>query len=121
MSKLLLNLRHVPDDEADDVRTMLDTHRIAFYETVPSLWGLSAGGIWIEDDHQVIEAQRLMADYQAQRQARARAEYAAARRDGSAETLGMVLRREPGKVLAIVLAIALLLLLTALPVLLLSR
>ena len=33
----LLNLRHVPDDEADDVRAMLDDNRIAFYETKPSL------------------------------------------------------------------------------------
>jgi hypothetical protein len=30
MAKLLLNLRNVPDDEADDVRAMLDTARIAF-------------------------------------------------------------------------------------------
>ena len=29
MSKLLLNLRNVPDDEADDVRAMLDENGIA--------------------------------------------------------------------------------------------
>ncbi|MCX7041690.1 MAG: DUF6164 family protein, partial [Gammaproteobacteria bacterium] len=32
MSKLLLNLRNVPDDEADDVRALLDAHGIAYYE-----------------------------------------------------------------------------------------
>ena len=36
MSKLLLNLRMVLDDEADDVRAMLDANRIEFYETQPS-------------------------------------------------------------------------------------
>ncbi len=119
MSKLLLNLRNVPDDEADDVRALLDAHAIAFYETRPSLWGLSAGGLWVTEDAAVAEAKRLMADYQGQRQARARAEYAAARRAGTAETFWTVLRAEPGRVALTLLAILFLLGLVALPVLLL--
>ena len=72
MSKLLLNLRNVPDDEADDVRRFLESGAIGYYETQPSLWGISAGGIWIRDDGDVAEAKRLMAEYQRERQARAR-------------------------------------------------
>lgn len=121
MSKMLLNLRHVPDDEADEVRALLDQHAIDFYETVPSLWGLSAGAIWVREEARFADAKRELDAYQRQRRDRARAEHAAAKRDGSAETLGMVLRREPGKVLAVLLAIAFLLMLTALPVWLLSR
>ncbi len=49
MSKLLMNLRHVPEDEADEVRALLDEHAIAYYETKPSRWGISSGGIWIAD------------------------------------------------------------------------
>jgi hypothetical protein len=41
MSKLLLNLKMVLDDEADDVRAMLEEHDIAYYETAPSRWGIS--------------------------------------------------------------------------------
>ena len=119
MSKLLLNLRNVPDDEADDVRAMLDANRIAFYETKPSLWGISAGGIFVTEDAEIVEAKRLMADYQEQRRIRARAEYAAAVRDGTAETFWSMLRDEPGRVLLTLLAIAFLLGLVALPVLLL--
>ena len=119
MSRLLLNLRNVPDDEADDVRAFLDAHRIAFYETKPSFWGISAGGIWVTEDAEIAEAKRLMAVYQAQRGARARAEYAAAQRDGTAETFWMVLRAEPGRVVLTVLAILCLLGLVALPVILL--
>jgi hypothetical protein len=119
MSRLLLNLRHVPEDEADDVRAMLDAHRIAFYETPPSMWGLSAGGIFVREDADMAEARRLMADYQAQRSARVRAEYEAARREGSAETFWTVLRAEPGRVALTLLAIACLLGLVALPVFLL--
>ena len=56
MSKLLLNLRHVPDDEADDVRAMLDEGGIAYYETRPSAWGISAGGIFVTEEADVPEA-----------------------------------------------------------------
>ena len=49
MPKLLLNLRRATDDEADDVRALLDAQHIAFYETTPNLWGISAGGIWVTE------------------------------------------------------------------------
>jgi len=119
MAKLLLNRRNVPDDEADDVRAMLEAHRIAFYETPPSGWGLFAGGIFVQQNTDIVEAKRLMADYQAERSARVRAEFAAARRDGTAETFRTVLREQPLRVLLTFLAIVFLLGLVALPVFLL--
>ena len=119
MSRLLLNLRNVPDDEADDVRAMLDANGIAYYETPPSGWGLFAGGIFVKANADIVEARRLMAGYQAQRSARARAEYAAARRDGTAETFRSVLRAEPVRVVLTIIAIVLLLGLVALPMVLL--
>ena len=121
MSKLLLNLRNVPDDEADDVRAMLDANRIAFYETAPSRWGISSGGIWVTEDDAIVEAKRLMAIYQQGRQARVRAEYDAARRAGTADTFWTVLRTEPARVVLTVLGILFMLALVALPVILLRR
>lgn len=119
MSKLLLNLRNVPDDEADDVRALLDAHGIAYYETRPSMWGISAGGIFVTEDRAIVEANRLMAAYQEQRGTRARAEYAEAVRDGTAETFWTALRAEPGRVVLTLLAILFLLGLVALPIILL--
>ena len=119
MSRLLLNLRNVPEDEADDVRRFLDSGGIGYYETEPSLWGISGGGIWISNDADVAEAKRLMAEYQRERQARAQAERAEAKRNGTADTFADVLRTQPLRVVLTVLAIALLLGVTALPVLLL--
>lgn len=119
MSKLLLNLRNVPDDEADEVRALLDANGIAFYETKPGPWNISVGGIWVQEDAAVAEAKRLMADYQQQRGARARAEYAAAVRDGTAETFRSQLRDEPVRVAMAVLGILFALALMALPVILL--
>lgn len=115
MAKLLLNLRNVLDDEADDVRAMLDGARIAYYETPPSMWGISAGGIYVKDNDDVAEAKRLMAEYQARRRERVRAEREAALRAGTAETFRDVLRNEPLRVVMTVLAIVFLLGLVALP------
>ena len=119
MSRLLLNLRNVPGDEADDVRAMLDAKRIAFYETTPSPWGISSGGIWVTEDADFAEAKRALEEYEQQRSARVRAEYAAARRAGTAETFVGILRSDPLRVVMTLLGILLALGLVALPVLLL--
>ena len=105
MAKLLLNLRNVPDDEADEVRGWLKESGIEFYETTPAPWGISSGGIWIREDAQIARAKALMAEYQAQRRQRAQAEQAAARDDGSAETFASLLRPRPGYVLGMLAAI----------------
>lgn len=116
MAKLLLNLRHVSDDEADDVRAFLEAAGIAFYETRPSRWGISHGGIWVEDNAEVAEAKRLMADYQKQRQVRVRAEREQALRDGTAETFADIVRQEPLRVALTLVAIVFLLGLVVLPI-----
>lgn len=121
MSTLLLNLRNVPDDEAADVRALLDAHAISFFETTPSRWGISAGAIWIKDVTAVDEARRLMADYQNGRRSRARSEYAEARRDGTAKTLCTVMRDEPWRVLVAIVSVAFVLGLLALPIFLMSH
>ncbi|HET6430596.1 DUF6164 family protein [Dyella sp.] len=121
MCKLLMNLRHVPDDEADEVRAMLEAHGIAFYETRPSLWGVSAGSIWVTEDATFADAERAMAEYQRQRSDRVRSDHAAARRDGTAPTFLTQLCAEPLRVVTIVLTILGLLALMALPMLLLRN
>lgn len=121
MAKLLLNLRNVPDDEADDVRALLQDHGIEYYETSPGFWNISLGGIWVREDAAFAEAKRVMAVYQAQRAARVRAENEAARRDGTAGTFMTVLRTEPLRVLSAVLGIIFAIALVLLPALLLRR
>jgi hypothetical protein len=115
MSKLLLNLYQVPDDEAADVRALLDSHAIGFYETRPNRWGISSGAIWVTDDAAIDEARRLMADYQDQRRARVQAEIETAQRDGSAQTLWTVFRNDPVRVLLTVCGILVILALVLVP------
>ncbi|HET7560879.1 MAG TPA: DUF6164 family protein [Rhodanobacteraceae bacterium] len=115
MAKLLMNLRNVPDDEADDVRALLDAKRIAFYETTPSPWGISFGGIWVTEDADFAQARRAFDEYQQQRAARARAEYVAAKRDGTADTFITVFREDPLRVVMTLLGILVALALVTLP------
>ncbi|WP_313160700.1 DUF6164 family protein [Stenotrophomonas sp.] len=103
MSKLLLNLRHVADDEIQDVTALLDQAGIAHYRTDPSPWGISWGGIWIRDNEDHPRAKALMAGYQQTRGERVRAERQAALRDGSAETFATLARRRPLFVVAVLL------------------
>jgi hypothetical protein len=110
-----MNLRNVPDDEADDVRAMLDAQQIAFYETRPSIWGVSAGGIWVTDDADFAKARCAMDDYQQQRATRARADYAAAKLAGTAETFLTLLRADPLRVVMSLLGILFALSLVTLP------
>jgi hypothetical protein len=107
MSKMLLNLRHVPDDEAREVRALLESNAIASFETEPNRWGISAGAIWVREDDQFERARALMDDYQSQRSAAARQAWAAARRDGTAWTFRAQLRQSPLRVLLILLGIVL--------------
>lgn len=115
MAKLLLNLRNVPDDEADDVRALLEAKRIAFHETTPSIFGISAGGIWVTDDADFAVAKHAFDEYEEQRSVRVRAEYAAAKRAGTAETIASMLRDDPLRVAMTVLGILIVLGLATLP------
>lgn len=120
MAKLFLNLRNVPGDEADDVRDLLRANAIDFYETQPSPWGISAGGLWIEDVDQLTQAKALMADYQARRRDHARSERTIAEREGRAETFAGLLRDRPLYVIGVLAAMLFILAVTlALPWLLL--
>ncbi len=121
MAKLLLNLRNVPDDEADDVRAFLRAARIEHYETRPGPFGISAGGIWVRDDGDMAQARRLMADYQRERAIRVRAERQQAEREGTAETFADIARAQPLRVVLTLLAILLLVGLMALPAILIGR
>ncbi len=118
MPKLLLNLRNVPDDESADVRAFLDEHRVDWYETKPSIFGVSAGGIWLRDPDQYERARQLMTEYQAARLIRVRAEHAQSLRDGTAPTLLGELRGSPRKAFMVIAALALAAAVAAWPLLL---
>lgn len=67
MPVLLFKLNGVSEEEANEVRSLLDTHCIEFYETSAGRWGVSMPGIWLPDNDQVEDAKKLLEKYQSDR------------------------------------------------------
>ncbi|QSP95633.1 hypothetical protein LPB19_04240 [Marinobacter salinisoli] len=105
----LMNLRHVPDDEADEIRALFDQHQVNYYETPPSFWGISMGGFWVHDDQEAERARALLDEYQRQRFQTQRKAYEDQIARGESGGLWFMLRRKPVRTLAacvVILAIA---------------
>jgi hypothetical protein len=69
---MLFRLNGVPEDEAQEVRVLLEEHTIDFYETHGGNWGVSMAAIWLPDDSRLAEAKSLLDDYQRERAMRMR-------------------------------------------------
>ena len=48
MSKLLFKMRHVPEDEGREVRELLTSNKIEFFETFAGNWGVSMPALWLK-------------------------------------------------------------------------
>ncbi|MEH6558699.1 MAG: DUF6164 family protein [Oceanicoccus sp.] len=68
MSVLIFRLNGVSDEEANDVRELLNTNQFAFYETNAGRWGLSVAALWLKNKDQLEQARYLLAEYQQQRE-----------------------------------------------------
>ncbi len=111
----LMNLRHVPDDEADEIRALFEHHDVRYYETPPSRWGISMGGFWVHDDAEAERARQLLDDYQRQRQQQQRAQYQEALQRGATGGVWHRLRQRPLTTLAACVAILVMVALSLLP------
>ncbi|MBE0509582.1 MAG: hypothetical protein K0A95_10470 [Chromatiales bacterium] len=115
MAKLLYKLNGVPEDEADDIRELLDQHGIEFYETSAGRWQISVAAIWIRHNEDYPQAKTLLDLYQEKRFQEARADYLQRIADGTAESFWQRLQREPLRVLIYILAVAFIVYLTVVP------
>lgn len=103
MAKILLRLRLVPDDEAEEVRRLLDRNHIRWFETSAGRFGLSFPAIWLKDEEDWGRAQQQLDNYQRQRMLQARAVLERQVRNGTAETFVSKLISRPAQM---VLALA---------------
>lgn len=75
MAKLLFRLHNVSEDEANDVRQLLNEAQIEFYETDAGRWQISVAAIWLRQDEEYPRARALLDEYQAQRLVTQRAQH----------------------------------------------
>ena len=101
----LFSLRNVPDDEAEDIRELLDKNGTAYYETPAGNWGISIPAIWLHNKDQLLQAECLIEEYQRKRLIRAREQYEQQGRRGNLETIFDKIKEDPIRFL-IYLAIA---------------
>lgn len=95
MAKIIFRLNDVSDDEAHDVRELLASHAIDFYETSAGNWGVSMPAIWLKDDDQFEQARELLDAYQKERTIRMRAEYARLKQEGKNKTFFDAVKEKP--------------------------
>ncbi|NOR81825.1 MAG: hypothetical protein GQ529_13500 [Methyloprofundus sp.] len=86
MAILLFSLRQVPDDEAADIREVLEENHIDFYETNAGNWGISMPAIWLRDEQQHEQARQLINEYQELRRITIQEEYSRLKQSGKANT-----------------------------------
>lgn len=115
MATLLFKLTHVPDDEAEEVRSLLHEHNIHFYETTAGRWRVGLDAIWLPDDTQTAQARLLIDDYQQARSVRQREAYAELAAKGEAPTFGKMFAAHPIRFMGFVVAIVFVLALSTLP------
>lgn len=60
MAKLLFRLNGVPEEEADEIRELLDTNNLDYYETSEGRWKISVAAIWLKDDTDYESARALI-------------------------------------------------------------
>jgi hypothetical protein len=115
MAKLIYKLNSVPDDEADDIKSLLSDNKIAFYETPPGNWGVSLHALWLNDEDQYIEAKQLIDEYQLKRVQRATLETSQETEQGEVETLIQRLLNRPFQFISLLAIVFLVLYLSIIP------
>ena len=86
MSVIVFKLNGVPDDEADQVRALLDENSIDYYETSAGRWGISVAALWVKNDDDKPAARVLIEEFQSHRQEMIKAEYELLRSRGELES-----------------------------------
>jgi hypothetical protein len=109
VTKQLINLRYVPEDERKEICELLASNGIEFYETSAGNWGISLPAIWLVDEQEYQRARELLDIYSEERYRRARVQYEALKRAGKSRTFLDIASENPLRFLlyiAIVIVLA---------------
>mgnify|MGYP003145271603 CR=1 FL=1 len=121
MARLLFKLAQVPDDEAADIRALLNEHQIQFYETDAGFFRVGLDAIWLADGTQEEQARELLKAYQSERSLRQQQNYAQLVEAGQVPSVWQVFCAQPIRFIASALAIIFVAGLTLIPFLMLLR
>lgn len=106
MPTLLFKLRNVPEDEAQDIRRLLDRHQVDYYETSGGRWGLGMPGFWAADTNNFHRGRALIDRYEEERRQRHRELHRQLRAEGKSKTFFDGIRSDPLRILLYIAIIA---------------
>lgn len=109
MTTLLFKLRNVPEDEAEEVRKLLQENDIDYYETASGRWGLGMPAIWVHEEGHYRRARSVLDRYQQERRDSRIERYKQQKMEGRAKTIFDGLKENPIRFvlyLAIIVAVA---------------
>lgn len=115
MAVLLFRLNQVPEDEAEDIRQLLDEAKFDIFETSAGFWGLGVAAIWLRNNNELARAKALIDDYQQQRAEKMRADYEARIAAGEEPGFWQHNLQHPLRLLGIAAFVSLLLVVMLLP------
>jgi hypothetical protein len=121
MARLLFKLAQVPDDEASEIRALLDEHQIHYYETDAGFFRVGLDAIWLADNTQEEQARELIRVYQAERFVRQQQNYAQLVDAGQVPSVWQHFCAQPIRFIAVALAIIFVAGLTLVPFVMLLR
>lgn len=116
MAKLVFRLNHVPETEAEAVRELLREHDFDFYETHAGKWGFSVAALWLKQDEDFEQARKLIDQFQAEYSQKMRDEFIQAKAEGKIPTFWQLIRSNPILYVSYWGLIAVVALLTVLPI-----
>ncbi len=115
MARLLFKLAQVPDDEAHEIRELLNRENIRFYETDAGFFRVGLDAIWLADEEQEVHARELLLAYQQERNQRQQENYARLVEAGQVPSVWQHFCAQPVRFAAFVVAIIFVAGLTLLP------
>lgn len=109
MAKLIFKMRNVPEDEALEVRELLENNEIEYFETHAGNWGMSMPALWVKNNEQFEQARVLIETYSRERSDKMKAEYESLKARGEAKTMWNSFREDPFRFTAYIIGITLVL------------
>lgn len=95
MAMLLFSLRGVPEDEAVEIREILEKSNIDYYETSAGNWGISMPALWLKNKVDFDEANDLLDKYHTQRASSQREKYKQLKQEGEVKQWWDIFREKP--------------------------
>lgn len=115
MAELLFRLNNVPDEEALEIRELLQSNNIYFYETDSGFWRIGVDALWLPDASQSAEARALILNYQKSRSLAQKKNYAELVAEGTQLGFFDNLKQNPIRVIFALIAIGFVLLFSMAP------